>query len=65
MKIYKSENIYDERSYLAGKAEGKREVVEWVEKQGKYNVDGEDVIVYPIEIYGADWQAKLKAWGIE
>ncbi len=36
MKIYKSENIYDERSYLAGKARGKREVVEWI--RGKLNV---------------------------
>lgn len=29
MEIYKSENIYEERSYLAGKKAGIRELVRW------------------------------------
>ena len=37
-----------------------KEVVDWVESQGTH----ENVVIYPIEIYGADWQAKLKEWGI-
>ncbi len=67
--MYKSENIYEERSYLAGKGAGISEVVEWVSECTRtgdcFQEDGS--VAYragDIVMTKSLWQAKLKEWGI-
>ena len=47
-------------AFEKGKKAGMQKVVDWVEKQGKY----ENVVIYPIYIYGADWEDKKKEWDL-
>lgn len=55
--IYKSENIYEERSYMAGKQAGIKEVVEWLKKYFEHYQDN--------PFWKVEWQRKLKEWGID
>lgn len=60
MKVYKSENILDEKSYLAGKQEGRREVVEELRLRGDMSMN------FPFgNIRKEAWQVYLKELGIE
>ena len=64
MKVYKSENIVNEESYKAGKLEGRREVVEWIDENcigcNTPTANQEDYM----GIQAIGWQAKLKEWGL-
>ena len=57
-RVYKSGQIYEERSYMVGKMTGRREVVQWIEDNnygwGKANV----------RVFLSDWQAFKKKIGV-
>jgi len=55
-----------EASFEAGKREGIKEVVDWVEtSRTRIGRSGKDSVASPYVYLGLDWQAQCEEWGIE